>query len=140
MLTSFYWFRVLSLSKKKKYSTLKLPKLLRNSNIYLNHNKPMCEFKSVKHKSFTPDPSATLPYLHLMKKRSLCKFGEKLDKKHYVKRHLFSSRLSSDAEMGTDNMLDISSYIFFKSRYISKPQPISSYLTSFKEIQAMMVQ
>ena len=121
----------------------------------------MCEFEGGKHKSLTPDPSAddntrcqqddkkaemadkeegfsvdskrdTLPHLHPTKKRSLCGVGEKPRKKRRTKRHLFSSRLYSDAETGTGDESDFSSYTPSKPRHISKPRPTSSYLTSLQ--------
>lgn len=121
----------------------------------------MCEFKGGKHKSLTPDPSAdddtrgqqddkeaqmadeeggfdgdskrdTLPCLRPTKKRSLCSVGDKPDEKRYIKRHPFSSQLSSDAEMGTGDKSDISNYTPSKPRHISKPRPTSSRLTSLE--------
>ena len=67
----------------------------------------------------------TLSYLHPTKKRSLYGVGEKPRKKRRTKRHLFSSRLSSDAETGTGDESDISSYTPSKSCHISKPRPTS---------------
>lgn len=110
----------------------------------------MCEFEGGKHKSLTPDPSAyddtrgqqddkktemadekegfdgdserdTLTCLRPTKKRLLCRVGEKPNKKRCIKRHPFSSRLSSDADMGTGDESDISSYTPSKPRHISKP-------------------
>ena len=121
----------------------------------------MCAFEGGNHKSLTPDPSADddargqqddkeaemadkeegfggdserdiLPYLHPTKKRSLCRVGEKPHEKHRIKRHPFSSRLSSDAETGTGDESDISSYTPLKTRHISKSRPISSHLTSLE--------
>lgn len=74
----------------------------------------------------------TLFYLRLTKKRLLCRVGEKLDEKYYFKHYPFSSQLSLNVGIKIGNKLDISSYTPSKSRHISKPQPISFYLTSFK--------
>ena len=120
----------------------------------------MCAFEGGKHKSLTPDPSADddtrgqqddkeemadeeegfdgdserdiLPCLRPTKKRLLCRVGEKPDEKRRIKRHLFSSRLSSDAEMETGDESDISSNTPSKPRHISKPRPTSSHLTSLQ--------
>lgn len=115
----------------------------------------MREFEGGKHKSLTPDPSAdddkeaemaneeegfdgdserdTLPCRRPTKKRSLGRVREKPNKKRCIKRHPFSSRLSSDAEMGTGDESDISSYNTpSKPRHISKPRPTSSHLTSLE--------
>ncbi len=161
MLTSFYRFRVPSLPKKNQHSTSKPPQLHHNTIVSSKHDRPMCEFEGGKHKCLTPDPSAdddtrgqqddkeaemadeeegfsgdserdTLPYLHPTKKRSLCRVGEKPSKKRRIKRHPFSSRLSSDADMGTGDESDISSYTPSKPRHISKPRPTSSHLTSLQ--------
>lgn len=161
MLTSFYQFRVPSLPKKNKHSASKPPLLHRNTIVSSKHDKPMCAFEDRNHKSLTPDPSAndntrgqqdnkeaeiadeeegfggdserdTLPYLYPTKKRSLCRVGVKPHEKRPIKYYPFSSRLSSDAETGTGDESDISSYTPTKSRHISKPRPISSHLTSLE--------
>ena len=74
----------------------------------------------------------TLPYLHPTEKRSLCRVGEKPRKKRRTKRHLFSSRPYSDAETGTSDESDISSYTPSKPCHISKPRPTSPHLTSLQ--------
>ena len=115
----------------------------------------MCEFEGRQHKSLTPAPSFndnargqqndkkeeiddeeegysgdgkldTLPYLYPTKKRSLCGVEEKPRKIRRTKRHLFSSRLYSDAETGTGDESDISSYTPSKPCHVSKPRPTSS--------------
>ena len=125
------------------------------------HDRPMCEFEGGQHKSLTPDPSSdddargqqddkeaeiadeeegfggnsewdTLLYLDPTKKRSLCRVKEKPHKKRGIKRHPFSSRLYLDAETGTGDKSDISSYTPSKPHHISKPRPTSSHLTSLQ--------
>ena len=66
------------------------------------------------------------------RKRSLCRVGEKPEKKRRTKRYLFLSRLYSDAETGTGDESDISSYTPFKPCHIFRPRPTSSHLTSFQ--------
>ena len=161
MLTSFYRFRVPSPSKRNQHSASKPAPLHRNTIVSSKHDRPTCGFEGGQHTSLTPDPSSdddargqpddkeaeidneeegysgdgkldTLPYLHPTKKRSLCGVGEKPRKKRRTKRHLFSSRLYSDAETGTGDESDISSYTPSKPCHISKPRPTSSHLTSLQ--------
>lgn len=131
MLTSFYWFRVLSFPKKNKHSISKPPLLHRNFIIVSSkHDRLLCEFKGRKYKSLMPDPWAnddkkaeianeekgfdghnkwdTLSCQHPTK-RSLCRVKKKPIKKH---------------------CMDISSYTPSKPR---QPWPTSSHLTSLEE-------
>ena len=158
ILTSFYRFRVPSLPKRNKHSTSKPAPLHRNPIVSSKHDRPIYEFEGGQHKSLTPDPSSdydargqqddkeaeidneeegysgngkrdTLPDLHPTKKRSLCGVGEKPRKKRRTKRHLFSSRLYSDAETETGDESDISSYTPSKPYHISKPRPTSPLIS-----------